>query len=321
MLDSAFDTIGEDLALTKSIIVEQTRFGVELADSAVSHIASNSGKMIRPAVFLLAARASGATGHASGSLSRIAAAIELLHTASLMHDDVVDSAATRRGTATANAIWGSKASVLAGDLLWSIASRIIVDFGNVRLTTAMLECVRSITLGEMLEMSFNGNAYIGEDDCLKVMDGKTASLFSLAAEAGGLVASADEATTKALASFGRLLGMAYQLSDDALDYSSSDGDLGKSAGNDLSTGTPTYPFMAAMRLASDSERTMLAGAIASGGGEEAAEAVSRIGGIEATLALARDFSNKAKVSLEHLPDSRAKNGLSSLVDFISSRSA
>jgi len=322
MFDSALNPIRPLLKLAEQAMISETRSGIEMADRAASYLSGNGGKRIRPAVFLLSSKMVSGPARPDAELARIAAAIELMHTASLMHDDVVDGAETRRGRASTNNVWGEKASVLAGDFLWSVASCLIAESGNMRLVSAMSECVRETTLGEILELSCSGRHCADEDLCLRIIGGKTAALFAAAARAGAIVSGSPTSEESALSDYGRYLGTAYQLMDDALDCSSEGNILGKAPGTDLATGTPTYPLVAALRRAGAHESKALCRALGSADGAEITDALSmigRLGGVEAAVNLAGQYSAKAKESLEAFPPSPFKDSLVRLSDFASDR--
>jgi octaprenyl-diphosphate synthase len=320
MFDRALDPIRKLLSLAEEAMLRETRCGVEMADEAASYLSGNGGKRIRPAIFLLSSMASSGAPRSDLELARTAAAIELMHTASLMHDDVVDGARMRRGRASANSVWGEKVSVLTGDFLWSVASGMIADSGNLRLVATMSDCVRETTLGEILELSCAGRHEVDGETCLRIVDGKTASLFSAAARAGAIVTASPGGEEAALADYGRHLGTAYQLMDDALDYSSDEEGLGKRPGTDLATGTPTYPFVAALSSAGADESKILKEAFVAGSASiDALQVVERLGGIAGTVELARKHSGMAKDSLATFADSPERDCLLMLADFASNR--
>jgi octaprenyl-diphosphate synthase len=197
----------------------------------------------------------------------------------------------------------------------------LAEFGNLKLVTAMSECVRETTLGEILELSCRGRGEMDEEICLRIVDGKTAALFSAAARAGAIVMDSSD-DEQVLADYGRSLGTAYQLMDDALDYASSREDLGKKPGIDLSTGTPTYPFVAALRSASPDEAGVMNEALQSRDGaglKEVIVMIERLGGIGTTVKLAKEYSGRAKDCLERFPASTEKDSLLTLADFASNR--
>lgn len=318
------DPVREELTIVREIIRSETTSGIGMADEAISHAIGCGGKVIRPALFLLSARLFDDSSADRDALARTAAAIELVHAASLMHDDVVDGARMRRGRESTNFVFGDKASVLAGDFIWSTASRLIVSVGNQNLTKAVVDCVREITLGEILELAHNRDVEVDEGICLKIIEGKTGSLFSLAATAGAIVKGAGEGAERALASFGRHAGIAYQLTDDALDYSSNDGALGKDTGTDLAGGTPTYPFVVALERSDDRESTILKGTLVSKNGsglQDVTTIVKDLGGVEDTLRLAKEQSRMACDALSVFPDGPAKTALCNLAEFASERKA
>lgn len=322
MLETALEPVRTLLDLSWETISREASSGIAMADEAFLHTALSGGKRIRPALFLLSAKVSGAGDQCAEHLASTAAAIELIHTASLMHDDVVDGATLRRGESSANHIWGDGVSVLTGDFLWSVASRLILRAGNQRLIESMIESVRRITLGEMLELELRWNCDTDEKKCLEVIEGKTASLFSAAARAGAIIAGAGESEEEALADYGRLVGVAYQLADDALDYTSSSRSLGKVPGADLASGTPTCPFVSALGRASSDEARILRDALVSKNGtglDDVLPIIRRLGGIDRTMALAKECSRNAKEALSRLPASPEKASLVYLADFAAKR--
>ncbi len=216
MLEDIISPVAAQLAMMEKIMASKSACGLSAIDGVMRHISAGGGKRMRPALFLLAARAiqNGGPPKSSEEMASIAAAIELVHTASLLHDDVVDESAERRGLPSANASFGIRTSVLAGDLLWCIASAIIVGTKNCRLIEALVEAARETTIGEMMEDSLD----IDRDSYIKIIDGKTASLFAASGRAAAILAASDEPVEEALASYGRSLGIAFQLADDVADY-------------------------------------------------------------------------------------------------------
>jgi len=208
-----------------AVLSREALSGVATGDAVARHVIESGGKRIRPAVFFLAARTA-PDGHPAvhdvARLAEIAAALEMVHTASLLHDDVVDGDNLRRGRASANAAFGNGASVLVGDFLWCAASRLIVSAGIPRLTDAVVSAVRATAIGALLEIECKGTVQNNRGSWLKVIEGKTAELFALCARAGAIVAGAEGRHEEALASYGRSVGMAFQLTDDAMDAASDD---------------------------------------------------------------------------------------------------
>ncbi|MBN1282359.1 MAG: polyprenyl synthetase family protein [Proteobacteria bacterium] len=206
-------------------LLEESSFGVPSADSVTAEIAKSGGKKMRPAVFLLAARAlsNGLYSTKSEDMVRIAAALELIHTASLLHDDVVDGSMTRRGRPSANALFGNRASILAGDLLWCRASELILPLGNTRLMAEIVDAARDTTIGEMM----CGQRIRDRGSYLAMVEGKTGSLFRAAARSAAIVAEAGDPMESALARYGTSLGAAFQIADDVID-STTDDDTGLS---------------------------------------------------------------------------------------------
>ncbi len=325
MLIQAFEPIRDDLARMEETIANRSICGVDIADAITRHMMQNSGKRIRPAIFLLAAHTlNGIYDQRHLNLIEIAAAIELVHTASLLHDDVVDRARIRRGMPTANAQWGDKAGVLAGDFLWCAASEIIVRTKDHRLTSAIIEGVRKMTEGEILELAFRNNISIDEKTCLGILEAKTASLFSTAARLGAIVSGLSEDHERSLLEYGRCVGMAFQLTDDALDYSASRAALGKEPKADLITKTPTYPLVSALSRASSEQASIIGHALNSQSLDpqtlrDVSAIVDRCGGLELSLNLAKQYSSQAKEYLKEFEPCVEIDSLKVIADYAASR--
>lgn len=215
MLERIYLPIKREMGEVEDVLRRELRSDISLVDSVSSFATENGGKRIRPAIFLLAARMSGA---GDADLARIGAAIEMLHTASLLHDDVVDDAVVRRGVPSVRGRWDNKTSVLVGDHLWHKALKLIVDSGDGALVRSAVRSIGIIIRGELLEVSHQGDATIGADAYMEIIQGKTAELFSLAARAGAVVAGASGQFEDALSSYGFHVGQAFQLMDDLVDY-------------------------------------------------------------------------------------------------------
>ncbi|MFA4974352.1 MAG: polyprenyl synthetase family protein [bacterium] len=215
MLSRIMSPVARELGMMESVLSAESAFGVPGADSVAMHVSEKAGKKIRPAVFLLAARALSNDGFEAraAEMAKIAAAIELVHTASLLHDDVLDESMTRRGRPSANALFGNRASILAGDLLWCRASEIIIKTENPRLLTEFVRAARRTTLGEMMEESSHND----RDAYLAMVEAKTGSLFSVAAHSAAIVTSSGEGLEEALSDYGSSLGIAFQIADDVID--------------------------------------------------------------------------------------------------------
>jgi octaprenyl-diphosphate synthase len=270
-------------------------------------------------VVLLSARALGYGGRKHIDL---AAVVEFIHTATLLHDDVVDGSELRRSHETANAVWGNSASVLVGDFLYSRSFEMMVDVSLMRVMEVLSRATNRIAEGEVLQLMNCRNPDTSEADYLEVILRKTATLFEAGARLGAVLSEADRAQEQALADYGRHLGMAFQLVDDALDYSASSQALGKNIGDDLAEGKPTLPLIQAMRSATPDQAAILRRAIEGGGTDDLRtifEIIESTDAIAYTARLARGEADKAKRALEPIPASGFRDALAGLADFSVSR--
>lgn len=315
MIDRICIPVGDGLSEVEEVLSSELVSGIDTIDSITRYVVKNGGKRIRPALFLLSSRVTGAQG-----FPRQAAAIEMLHTASLLHDDVVDDAPVRRGLPSARAKWGNQVSVLVGDFLLSRASRIFVEGGNLRLLLAVTEAIGSTTEGELLEIAHQNDAETNADTYMRIIRGKTAALFALAARAPAITSALGAALEGALEDFGLGIGQAFQLTDDALDYVADERRTGKASGTDLREGKLTYPLIAALARAPAEERSVIRNALIAGRStpdefRRIADIIVKHGGIEATLDLARDIADKAKDKLTAFKPSIERDALAALADY------
>jgi len=250
-LDQLAALVGNDLAHVNRAIVERMHSPVELIPQLAGHIIAAGGKRLRPMLTLAAARLCGYTGQRH---IRLAACVEFIHTATLLHDDVVDESSLRRGLASANALWGNKSSVLVGDFLFSRAFELMVEDGSLRILAILSRASSVIAEGEVLQLTTANDTGTGEDAYLEVVRAKTAALFSAAARIGAVVAERPKTEEDALESYGLNLGIAFQLIDDVLDYSARQEKLGKAIGDDFREGKITLPVILAFRRGDDEER-------------------------------------------------------------------
>ena len=321
MIDRITIPVEEGLARVEAVLAEELVSGIETIDAIARYVVKNGGKRIRPALFLLAARVAGAEGT---HLPRLAAAVEMLHTASLLHDDVVDDAALRRGLPSAKARWGNQVSVLVGDLLLCRASKIVVECGDARLMRAVMEALSATTEGELLEIAHQNDAATDATTYMRIIRGKTAALFSLAARAPAIVAGLGSQLEEALAGFGDEVGQAFQLADDALDYVADEGRFGKAAGTDLREGKLTYPLIVALGASGDEDRAAIRGALVSGRASPEefrliSAIIDRHGGIAKTNALAGELAGKARARLAAFKPSIERDALAMLAEYASAR--
>ena len=291
------------------VIQERLRSRVALIDQISAYIIGAGGKRIRPRLVLLFAEALGFEGPARYELAAI---VEFIHTATLLHDDVVDESALRRGRATANAAFGNAASVLVGDFLYSRAFQMMVSVNSMRVLEVLADATNVIAEGEVLQLMNMHDPDLAVDDYLRVIRFKTAKLFEASARLGAVLAGAPAALEESCADFGRSLGTAFQLVDDLLDYEGKSDELGKNVGDDLREGKPTLPLLLAMERATPAERQLIRQAIEQGELQKLPEIlaiVRQTGALEATRAAARAEADKARSVLEALQPSRARAAL------------
>ena len=297
------------MLLVDAVIRERLRSRVALIDQISSYIVGAGGKRIRPRLVLLFSEALGFDGPARYELAAI---VEFIHTATLLHDDVVDESALRRGRATANAAFGNAASVLVGDFLYSRAFQMMVSVNSMRVLEVLADATNVIAEGEVMQLMNMHDPDLAVDDYLRVIRFKTAKLFEASARLGAILASAEPALEEACADFGRSLGTAFQLVDDLLDYEGNSDQLGKNVGDDLREGKPTLPLLLAMERSTPEERTLIRQAIEHGELQKLPEIlaiVRRTGALDATRAAAQNEADKAREMLKALPESNARSAL------------
>ena len=293
---------------------------VALIDQISNYIVTAGGKRIRPRLVLLFSEALGFDG---AERFELAAVVEFIHTATLLHDDVVDESALRRGRATANAMFGNAASVLVGDFLYSRAFQMMVSVNCMRVLDVLADATNVIAEGEVLQLLNMHDADLAVDDYLRVIRFKTAKLFEASARLGAVLASAAPGVEASCADFGRSLGTAFQLIDDLLDYEGNKDELGKNVGEDLREGKPTLPLLVAMQRAEQVDRDLIRHAIQHGEVNklpQIIELVRRTGALDATRQVAQLEADKARAALACLPESRAKRALLDLAARAVSRS-
>jgi octaprenyl-diphosphate synthase len=282
---------------------------VALVDQIGRYIVEAGGKRVRPRLLLLFADA---LGHEGPAQHELAATVEFIHTATLLHDDVVDESSLRRGRATANALFGNAASVLVGDFLYSRAFQMMVSVNQMRVLDVVADATNVIAEGEVLQLMNMHDPDLAVEDYLQVIRFKTAKLFEASARLGAILGKADAATEEACADFGRRLGTAFQLVDDLLDYEGRSEELGKNVGDDIREGKATLPILLAMARCSPEEREMLREAIRTGEVErlnQIIDVVRRTGAIEATRDAAEEEIARARANLDVLPAGRARDAL------------
>jgi octaprenyl-diphosphate synthase len=305
----AADLMADEMREVDSVIRERLTSDVVLINQISNYIVSAGGKRIRPRLVLLCASALGFRGPERFEL---AATVEFIHTATLLHDDVVDESSLRRGRQTANALFGNAASVLVGDFLYSRSFQMMVSTGRLRILDVVADATNIIAEGEVLQLMNMHDPDLTVDDYLRVIRYKTAKLFEASAQLGAVLAESTPAQEQACADYGRALGTAFQLVDDVLDYDGSTQALGKNVGDDLREGKPTLPLLLAMERSTPSERETIRHAIEHGESERLAEIVAivrRVGALEATREAARLEAAKARASILVLPPTPAREAL------------
>ena len=303
------------------LIVERMHSPVALIPQLAGHIVSAGGKRLRPMLTLAAARLCGYRGDRHIAL---AAAVEFIHTATLLHDDVVDTSELRRGRDTANAVWGNKPAVLVGDFLFARSFELMVEDGSLRVLEILSRAAAVIAEGEVGQLVTANDTTTTEAAYLEIIEAKTAALFAAASQIGAVIAERPEAEEEALAQFGRNLGIAYQLIDDMLDFSAQQNELGKSVGDDFRDGKLTLPILIAFARGDAEERafwrrTLEDGEQGPGDLERAIRLLERRGALAETLARARAYAEEATEALAPFPDGALKRALVETVAFATAR--
>jgi octaprenyl-diphosphate synthase len=303
------DPIESAMRQVDALIRERLRSEVALIDQISGYIIGAGGKRIRPRLVLLFSEA---LGHVGPARLELAAIVEFIHTATLLHDDVVDESALRRGRATANAAFGNAASVLVGDFLYSRAFQMMVSVGRMRVLEVLADATNVIAEGEVLQLMNMHDPDLAVDEYLRVIRYKTAKLFEASARLGAVLGEAPPEVEEAAAEFGRSLGTAFQLIDDLLDYEGHTDELGKNVGDDLREGKPTLPLLLAMERAGADDRALIRDAIEHGEVQrlpQILEIVRRTGALEATRSAAAQQAERARSLLALLPAGAAREAL------------
>ena len=313
--------VESDFSAVNDCIIEQLHSEVDLVENIGHYIVEAGGKRLRPLLVLLAARACNIQ---SNQHIPMAAVIEFIHTATLLHDDVVDMSNLRRGRPTVNAQWNNPSSVLVGDFIYSRAFQILVQIGEMRIMKIMADTTNKIAEGEVLQLISKSNPESTESDYMRVIENKTAILFEAAGQCGAILASPGEEIEQSLRQYGRHLGIAFQLVDDVLDYAGDTESLGKNVGDDLAEGKPTLPLVYAMSHAASEEiqvikKCLVADAVDDSALRDVIDIVGSTGALDYTRSLAEEQADMARACLGGLPDSRYKQALLDMVDFAVNR--
>ncbi|MGB5354898.1 MAG: octaprenyl diphosphate synthase [Woeseia sp.] len=309
------DLASDDMRAVDALIRTSLASDVALVSQVSEYIVTAGGKRLRPLIVLLAARALGYQGNRH---VHAAAIVEFIHTATLLHDDVVDSSARRRGRDTANTVFGNQASVLVGDFLYSRAFQMMVDVGMMRVMQILADATNTIAAGEVMQLMNVHEADVSEDDYRQVIYRKTARLFEAGAQIAAVLAGRDAADEAAMICYGQNLGTAFQLIDDALDYDASPEELGKNLGDDLAEGKATLPLIYAMQQGSAKEHKLISDAIQHGGLDRLAEiqaVMESTGALKYTATRAQDAADLAIAALSDIPDSDWKEALIAIAEF------
>ncbi|MBK1874683.1 octaprenyl diphosphate synthase [Marinobacter sp. 1-3A] len=304
-----YDTVADDFSRVNDLIIQRLSSDVPLVEKIAQHIIESGGKRLRPLLVLLSSRAA---GYSKDEHLKLAVVIEFLHTATLLHDDVVDTSDMRRGRSTANANWGNAPSVLVGDFLYARAFEMMVELKSLPIMEILSHATAVIAQGEVMQLMNVKNPDLTEDQYMTVIHNKTAMLFEAASHSGAILANASEAQEQALKHYGKHLGLAFQLVDDVLDYRGDAETMGKNVGDDLAEGKTTLPLIHAMANSSEADRQLIRQAIRKGGLDDlpkVLELVERSGALEYTMERARAEATKASDTLAVLPDSPHKAAL------------
>ena len=303
-----------DLAKTDEILIDRLNSDVALINQMSNYIISSGGKRLRPLLLLLCARVTNYQGKHHHSMAVV---IELIHTATLLHDDVVDESATRRGQETANELWGNAASVLVGDFLYSRAFEIMVEPDSMAIMRLLSEATNNIAQGEVLQLLNIKNADVTQEQYFNVIERKTACLFEAACKIGGMLSNSKSETIDTLGQFGLHLGNAFQIIDDVLDYESDSETMGKEVGDDLAEGKTTLPMIYALEQTSGAEHAMLRDAIESADTSNIDDIINilvRVNAFDFTRGAAESESQKATDALNALPESNYRSALGLLCE-------
>src|SRR3989338_3163552 len=322
MLETLYISIKNELVAVEEVLKTHLRSELPIITDVSQYVIQNGGKRLRPALFLLCSRLVGFNDEAR---PRLAASFEILHTASLLHDDVVDDALLRRGKPSTKAKWGNQVSVLVGDILWTKATSLLVFYGHQKLLELVVRSISALTEGELLEIGRHHDLTMSHEEYLKIVRHKTAALFASCSEGAAIAADVSEQFSSALRGYGVDLGIAFQLADDALDYDSDEGTFGKKAGGDLREGKLTYPLIVALTQTDATESNIIREALISDHLSDTQFALvlsilKKYNALEATFDLARQYSEKAKSHLALFKPSIEREALVAVADYAVNRS-
>jgi octaprenyl-diphosphate synthase len=315
------ELVSDELKRVEREINLESVASVQAVTAITRHLQANGGKRLRPILLLLSAKL---TGEVNDNAIRLAAVVEMIHTATLVHDDVIDQASTRRGKPAANVVWGNQTCVLAGDWLYMQAFQIALRQRNFTILDVLISLTQLMVEGELLQLERLGRIDITEADYMDLVDRKTASLFSACARLGALVAGADEAVEAKLADYAWNLGMAFQLVDDVLDFTARESILGKPVGNDLREGKVTLPLIYALRRATPDEKAQVEAVLRDGSYDGVPlrailPMLERYDGVGQARRRAQDFTERARAIISTFPESACQRALYSVTELITER--
>lgn len=315
------DLTKADMERVNALILSKAGSDVEMIPEVANHLISSGGKRLRPMLTLATAQMFGYQGD---SHVRLATSVEFMHTATLLHDDVVDESDLRRGKSSARMIWGNQASVLVGDFLLGQAFRMMVETGSMEALRVLSDAAALIAEGEVFQLAVSKKMETTKDDYIAVIRGKTAELFAAAAEVGPIIAGASAEEQQALRNYGMNLGLAFQLVDDVLDYGGSSADLGKNVGDDFREGKITMPVILAYQRGDDAEKAFWRKAMEDGENDDAAlekarTLIARHNALNASVSLALEYGEAARRALAFAPDTPVRDALMDVVDFCIAR--
>ena len=318
-LEQSISLSAPDMAKVDECIHQSLQSEVVLINQIANYIVSSGGKRLRPMLLTLCANACGYQGQNHISLAAI---IEFIHTATLLHDDVVDESDLRRGQQSAHAVWGNPASVLVGDFLYSRSFQMMVGLDSMRIMEVLAHTTNTISEGEVQQLLNMGNPEVDQHGYMQVIENKTAKLFEAACRLAAIISDQPESIEDALALYGNRLGAAFQIADDVLDYTGDAGTMGKNAGDDLAEGKPTLPLILARERCNEKERELLDQAIRNGGLDDLSPVlaiIEKTDSLNSTMAVARNMADEARQAIQDLPASHWREALEQLAEYSVSR--
>lgn len=320
-VDSLLDLVREDMDSVEKMLISSASSEVDILEEICHHILNSGGKRLRPLMLLLTAKSCGYTGNKHISLACV---IEYIHTATLLHDDVIDQAEVRRGNSSANKLWGNQSTILAGDFFFSKAFSIAIETGDQKALKLIATTAKLIAEGEIFQVSKTDDLLISEEDYLYIVKNKTAILLAAAARIGGILEKVPEKTEKALEDYGLNIGIAFQIMDDVMDYYSNENDFGKTIGKDFQEGSITLPFIAALKKSSPEDKSKLIKTMQNKNRDSqelnnVINIINKYQGNSYAINIAKNYTKKAINALENIADQESRKPLIELAEFIMER--